>query len=157
MARDAAFEQVEVVADSHGEGEQLLEPLLRLVELDRDAAGFEAHTGREVLKLLIDDGGRRFDQQLGLGDPLLAQVFDEVGHFAPALDLVGAFVAFCDALQPGDQGIAVGEPVDARAPVQNTGRHDLLSPAAANAEQELDGWTVNVRQGMLSQLFEDVG
>ena len=89
---DVTVEDLEVVTTSHGAGQELLESLLRFIELDRDAAWFEAHTEREVLKLSIYNGGRRFDHQLGLSHPLLPQVRDEVCHFAPALDLVRAFI-----------------------------------------------------------------
>lgn len=146
MTRDAAFEQVEVVANSHGECQQLLEPLLWFLELDRDAAWFEAHPGGEVLKILIDDGGRRLDQQLGLSYPLLPQLFNEVCHFAPTLDLVRAFVAFGDPLESGDQSVPVGESVDADAAIENARRHDLLGASSADAEQELDGGPVYIRK-----------
>ena len=67
MVRDAAFEQVEVVADGHGKSEQFLEALLRFIEFDGDAARFETYAGGEVFKFLIHDGGGSFDQQLRLG------------------------------------------------------------------------------------------
>jgi hypothetical protein len=57
-----ALKQLKIITDGHGEGQQFFESLLRFVKLDRDAAGFEAHTGGEVLKLLIHDGCRCFDQ-----------------------------------------------------------------------------------------------
>src|SRR4051794_28758160 len=70
ITRDAVFEQIEIVADGHGEGQQFLESLLRFVKLDRDASWFEADTVGEVLKFLIHDGRGGFDQQLRLSDPL---------------------------------------------------------------------------------------
>lgn len=48
-----------------------------------------------------------------------------------------ALVAFGDPFEAGDQRVAVSEPVDVGAALQNTGSHDLLSASAADAEQEL--------------------
>ena len=68
------LEPVEIVADGHGQGEQLFEPLLWLVKLDRNTAGFEVDAGRQVLKLLVNDGRWRFDDELGPFDPAHAVV-----------------------------------------------------------------------------------
>ena len=156
MARNTAFEQVKVVADRHGKSEQFFEPLLRCGEFDRDAAGFEPYTGGEVLKFLIYNDCGSFDQQLGLSDPLLPQILDQAGHFAAALDLVEALLAFGDALQPGNQGFSIRKPDCAGAPFKNAGSHDLLGAPPADAEKKLDGGPVDRRKRVLTQLSNDV-
>ena len=155
MARDATFEQVEVVADGHSERQQFFEPLLRFGKIDRDAARFEPHAGGEVFKLLIQDGCGGFDQQLGLSDPLLAQVLDEVGHFAPALDLIRTLITFGDALEACDESIPIGEPVCAGAALQNARRQDLLGTAAADAQQEFEGGAVHIRKRVPAELLNN--
>ena len=148
---DATFKHFEIVANGHGEGQQLLESLLRLVKLDGNAAGFESHTSRQVLEGLIDDADGGLDQQLRLIDPLLPQGFDEAGHFAAALDFIGAFVAFGDPLESGDEGFPIGEPVNAGTAFQDARRHDLLGASPADAEQELEGGPIHIGKRVLSQ------
>jgi hypothetical protein len=152
----AAFEQVEIVADSHSEGQQFLEPLLRLGKLDRNAAGFEPHPGGEVLKFLIHDSGGCFDQQLGLCDPFLPQLADQPGYFPPALDLIERFIAFGDPLEPDDQGIPIDDAAGSNT-ADDARRHDLLGAPATDAQEELDSCPVYIRKGVLPQLFQNVG
>lgn len=156
FALHAAFKQVKVVADGHGKGEQFLKTLLWFLELDCDAAWRKSYTGGEVLELLIHNGCSGFDQQLGMSDPLSPQVFDEVGHFTPALDLKRAFVSLGDALESGEKGITIGESVDTGATLENTGSHNLLGAPAADTEQELDGGAVYIRKRELTQLLHNV-
>src|SRR3954447_13526083 len=67
------LEAVKVVADGHGEREQLLQSLLRPVKLDGDAAGLEVDTRRQVRKFLVHDCGRSFHDELGTFDPFPPQ------------------------------------------------------------------------------------
>ena len=55
-----------------------------------------------------------------------------------------------EALQAGDQSVAVGEAIGADA-IADAGRHDLLGAAAADAEEGLDGGAVDVGVGMAAQ------
>src|SRR5689334_17155747 len=61
-----AFKPLEVVADRHGEGQELFERLPGFGKPDGDLAGGEPDAGRQVFELLFQYGGRRFDQQRGL-------------------------------------------------------------------------------------------
>jgi len=155
-ARDAAFEPVEVVADGHGEGEQCVESLLRWGKLDGDAAGFESHPGGQVLKVLIDDGGSRFDQQLGLSEPLLPEGADQAGHLPPPLDLVRGVLAGGDALEMCDQGVAIGEPAGPDA-IDDAASEDLLSASAADAEQKLELSAGDTGAGIGSKFLQNMG
>jgi hypothetical protein len=155
MARDAAFEEVEVVADGHGEGEQFFEPLLGLIEFHDDAARFQLHAGRKGFKLLIHNGGGCFDEQLRLRNTFLPQRSDQRSHFPSALDLLEALVAFGDALEARNQSVAVGEAAGPDA-VDYAGREDLLGAPTADAKEELDGRPTYIRKGMLPQLLDYV-
>ena len=148
-------ELVEIVTDGHGQGKQLLERLLRLVKLDRNTAGFEVDAGRQVLELLIDDSRWGLDDQLRAFDAFPAQLADDARNLAPAADLIKGLFAGREVLEVGDEGLAISESIGADA-VHNTGSHDLLSSAPADAEQELDSSAVDPGAGKTVEFVNDV-
>jgi hypothetical protein len=153
--RYGALEPVKIITYRHGEGKQLFEPLLRLIELDRNAAGFEVDTGRQVLEFLVHNGRGRFHDQLRTFDAFTAQFVNEGRNLAAAPDFVEGLRAGCDLLEVVDQRSAIGESVRAD-PVHNTGSHDLLSAASADAEQEFKGGAIDERAGKGLELLDDL-
>jgi hypothetical protein len=147
---DLAVEEVEVVADGHGEGEQFFEGLLGVVEGNGDAAGFEADAGGEVLQFLREDLNRGLDQKLGPFQLILMQLGEDAGDLAAALELIKAVLAFGQAAQAGDQLIAIGQPARSNA-IGDAGGHDLLGAAAADAEEEFDRRAIDERTGLRAQ------
>jgi hypothetical protein len=141
------FKPIEIIADSHGERQQFLETLVRFFELDGNAATLHAHTRREVCEFLIDDAGWGLDEQLRLFQPFLAQFIDQLGHFTAALNFVEALSVVSDALETGNEGLAVGYSVGAN-PVSDAGCEDLLGATPPDAEQKLDSGPVYIRNGM---------
>lgn len=69
------FKTLEVVADSHSEGEEFFEGMLGRGELNDDAAGFKADAGRQICELLVEDLSGGFYQKAGA----LAALFFELG------------------------------------------------------------------------------
>ena len=155
LDRNLALKAVEVIADGHGEGQQLFQRLLRLVEGYGDAAGLQPDPRREVLELLRKNLDRGLDQELRPFQALLLQLRQDFGDLAPALPLVKAAVAFGQAAQVGDEGIPVGQTVGADA-VGNARGQDLLGSAAADAEQEFHRGPVDERAGKRLKLPDDV-
>lgn len=98
----------------------------------------------EVGKLLVEERCRGFDQELGLSDPLLPQIRDQVGDFAPALDLIETVVAGGELLKTGNQSVAQGQSVGSDV-VENARSQDLLGAAAADAEKKLEGSAIAAR------------
>jgi hypothetical protein len=66
-----AFKTLEVIADSHGQGEEFFEGMLGRGELDDDPAGFETDARRQICELLVEGLGGGFDQKAGPLTPLL--------------------------------------------------------------------------------------
>lgn len=155
MAPGNAFETREVVGDGHGEGEQFLQSLPGLEELDGNAARFQTHALGEVFELLGEDGDGGLDQEWGPFQPFLVKLGQDPGDFALALDLIEAVVAVGEPAQAGDQEGAVGEAAGADA-VGDGGGHDLLSAAAADAQEELDGGAIDEGAGKDLQLPDDL-
>ena len=150
-----ALKPFKIIPDSHGEGEQFFECLVRLVERDGDAAWLEPDPGGEGVELLREDLKRRLDQKLRhfLAVPLpLGQDF---GELAPALALVMASVTIGQVAQVGDEDLPIGEPVGADA-ISNARSEDLLSAAAADAEQEFEGGAIDEGAGKSLELLNDV-
>ena len=104
----AAFEFVVIVADGHGEGQEPFEGLLRLLELNGDAAGFDVNAAGQVFEILVHHGDRRFDEQLRLFQASLAQLFQDMGYFAAPFDLMESVVALTESAEAVDQRSAVG-------------------------------------------------
>src|ERR1022692_366439 len=98
----AAFEAVEIIADRHGECQELFEGFARLLKLHGRAARFETDAGWQVFQLLIDDRDRGFHEQLRLGEPFLPEAVDRPGDLAPALDLIIGVVTMGEPAQTGD-------------------------------------------------------
>jgi hypothetical protein len=140
----ATFETIEIVADCHGQGEELFEGFLWVLKIDGQAAGLEADAGREILELLIDDADGGFDEKLRLLDTLFPELLNYRCDPAAAAHLVFAVFALGDLAEAGDQGVAIGESVGSDM-ISDTGRHDLLGPAAADAEKEFDRGAINER------------
>ena len=80
--RNLALKAVGVVADGHGEGQQLLQRLLRIVKLDSDPAGFQPKPRGQVLELLVDDARRSRDQKLRPFQPVLLQLRQDFSDLA---------------------------------------------------------------------------
>ena len=150
-----AFEAGEVVGDGHGEGEQLFERLLGVLELDGNAARFQPHAFGEVFELLREDGDGGFDQERRPFQALLVKLGEDAGDLALALDLVEAVVALGEPAQAGDEEVSVGEAAGADA-VGNGRRHDLLGAAAADAQEEFDRRPIHKRPGEGLQRPDDV-
>jgi hypothetical protein len=102
-----ALEPLEVVADGHGEGQELFQRLLRLVEFDGDPAAFNVNTGRKVVKLLIHnlDGG--FDQQPGLFQVVLPAGFENRRQLAAPLGFVESVIAFSELAEMSDECVTI--------------------------------------------------
>ena len=103
----AAFEFVVIVADGHGEGQEPFEGLLRLLELNGDAAGFDVNAAGQVFEILVHHGDRRFDEQLGLFQASFAQLLENLGDFAAPLDLIESIVALGEPAEAVDERIPV--------------------------------------------------
>jgi hypothetical protein len=141
-----ALKALEVVADSHGKGQQFFERLLRLVEGQADPAGLQVDTRRKVDELLGQDLKRGLDEKLGAFESVLLQLRQDFGNVSPSPPLVVAVVALGDAAQTGDESIPIGQTVGADT-LGNAGSEDLLGAAAADAEEEFEGRAVNERPG----------
>ena len=150
-----ALEALEVVANGHGQGQQFLECLLRLVEGQADPAGLQVDTRRKVHELLRQDLKRGLDEKLRPFEAILLQLRQDFGDVAPALPFVVAVVALGDAAQMGDEGIPVGQAVGADT-LGDAGSEDLLGAAAADAEQKFEGGAVDERPGQALEFADDV-
>jgi hypothetical protein len=150
-----ALETIKVVTNRHGQGQQLFERLLRLVELDGDAARFQPHASREMRKFLGKDLKGSFDQEPGPREAVFVQLGEDGGDLSSALLLIAAVVAGGEAAEVGDEGGAIGQTAGADV-VGNAGSHDLLSAAGADAEEELDSGAVDEGAGERLQLQDDV-
>src|ERR1017187_4867908 len=151
----AAFEAVEIVADRHGECQELFEGFARLLKLHGHAARFETDSGWQVFQLLIDDRDRAFNDQFRLVEPFPPEAVELLGYLAPALYLIIGVVTMGEPAQTGDQEVAVGQTVGADA-VGDRGRHDLLSAAAGDAQEEFHGGAIDERAGENIELPDDV-
>ena len=72
------------------------------------------------------------------------QLGQDFGDVAPASTFIVAVVARGDAAQTGDEGIPIGQAVGAD-PLGDAGSQNLLSAAAADAKQKLEGGAVDER------------
>jgi hypothetical protein len=68
------------------------------LELDDNAAGFEADALGEGFELLGKDRDGSFDQKRGMCEAFLVKLGEDAGDFALALDLVEAVVALGQTL-----------------------------------------------------------
>jgi hypothetical protein len=139
----------------YSEGQQLLQRLLGLVKVYGDAARLQPDAFGKVLELLLKDLDRSLDQELRPFQPVLVEFGQDFSELAPAPALVKAIVPAGKAAQMSDEGIPVRQTAGADA-VGNAGGHDLLRPAAADAEQEFDRGPVDERAGKGLQLPEDL-
>lgn len=131
-----ALKALEVVADSHGKGQQFFERLLWLVKGDGDTAGLQVDTRRQVHELLRQDLKRGLDEKLGPFEAILFELRQNLADVPAAAPFIVAVVAFGEASQMGDEGIAIGQTVGADT-LGNAGSEDLLGSAAADAQEEL--------------------
>jgi len=145
---------VEVVADGHGESQQFFERFLGLLKGDGDAAWLKGHACREILELLRQELKRGLDEKLGAFESVLLQLSKDFGNVAPTLPFIVAVVALGDTAQMGDEGIPIGQAVGADA-LGNAGSEDLLSAAAADAEEEFEGRPVDERPGQTFQFVDN--
>ena len=150
----SSFETVEVVADGHGEGEEPFKCLPRVLELYCDPAGLQTYARGQGFKLLVDDGDRSLDDELGAFEAVAAQLPDQAGDFASPLDFVEGVLAGGDLLEAADKGIPVGQAAGSDT-AGDAGGHDLLGAAAADAEQELESRAIDVGVGMVAQTLYD--
>ena len=141
-----ALKALEVVADSHGQGQQLFERLLWLVKGDGDTARLETHPRGEAIELLGHNLNRGLDQKLGPCEAILFELRQNLADVPAAAPFIVAVVALGEAAQMGDEGIAIGEAVGTDT-LGNAGSEDLLGAAAADAEQKFEGGTVDERAG----------
>jgi hypothetical protein len=150
-----ALKALEVIADGHSKGQQLLERLLRLVESYSDPAWLETDADGKVLDLLIDNSTGRFNEKLGPFEPFLLQLRQDFGNVASALPLVVAVIPLGDAAQAGDKRIPIGQAVGSHA-VGDARSEDLLGSAAADAQQEFEGGAVDERPGQELEFADDL-
>jgi hypothetical protein len=158
LARDGAhlaLEASKVVADGHGEGEELFEGLLGLLKGDGDAAWLKGHPGGEVLEFLGEDLKRGRDEQLGAFEAVLLQLPQNLRDVPAAAPLIVAVIARGEAPQVDNQGVAIGQAVRPD-PLGNAGSEDLLGAAAADAEQKFQGRPVDERAGKGLELADGV-
>jgi len=146
---------IKVVADGHGECEQLFERLLWLLKSDGDAAWLKGHTRGEILELLRQDLNRGLDQELGPCEAILLQLRQNFGDVTTAAPFIVAVVALGEAAQMGDEGIPVGQAVGADT-LGDAGSEDLLGAAAADAEEEFYRRAIDERARKGFELAEDV-
>jgi hypothetical protein len=128
-----ALKPIEVIADRHGQRQELLQRLVRIIELYSDPASFQTNTGRQVGQFLIHYRDRGFHQKLGPFNPLFPQLLNNGGYLPTALHFTKAVITLCEAPQPDNQLIAIGEPVASNA-VLDRGSHDLLGAAPTDAQ-----------------------
>ena len=137
------LEPVQIVADGHGEGEQFFERVLWLLKGDGDATWLDSHPCREILELLGQDLKRSLDEEAGPFPTILLPLGQNIRKAATATVLIVSFIAFRQALQVGDEGIAIGEAARAD-PFGNTGSQDLLRAPSAHAKQKFEGGAIDV-------------
>jgi hypothetical protein len=134
------FKSSPLIADGHGECEQLLESLLRRRETDGDLAGGQRDVGRKVGQRLVHDGGRRLDGKAGL--PGRVQVREGASQTSSPLPFVVGSFAGGEALQVGEELVAMGEA--ARTGLErDAGGEELLGAAAADLEDTFDGGAID--------------
>jgi hypothetical protein len=149
------LEPIKVVANGHGESEQLFERLLWLLKSDGDEAWLKGHTRGEVIELRRHNLNRGLNQKLRPFEPFLLQPGHDFGDFTAAAPFIVAVVALSDASQMRDEGIPIGEAVGTDT-LGNAGSEDLLGAAAADAEQEFEGRTVDERPGQALEFADYV-
>ena len=149
-----AFEEAKIVTDGHGKGQELFQCLLRLIKGDGNPAWKQADSRRQVVKLLGEDPHGGFDEKLRPFQAIVVELGEDFGNFAPAPAFVVGIVAIGEATEVGDESIPCGQSVGPY-PVGDARGHDLLSPAAADAEQELDGGPIDERTRQELQLAND--
>jgi hypothetical protein len=134
------LKSLQIVADGHAKGEQLLERLLRCCKAEGDLTGGERDAGREAGEHLIDDGGGRLDGKAGL--PSRVEVSEGAGQASSSLVFVVDGFPGGELPQVGEELVARGEA--ARAGLKrHAGREDLLGAAAADLEDAFDGGAVD--------------
>jgi hypothetical protein len=129
------LEPIKVVADGHGESEQLFERLLWLLKSDGDAARLKGHTRGEILELLRQDLKRGLDKKLWLCEAIFLQPGQNFRYVPAAFPFIVPVVALGEVAEMGDEGIPVGQAVGADT-LGDTGSEDLLGASAADAEEE---------------------
>lgn len=146
---------LEIVAYSHGERQEFLKCLLRLVEGQTDPAWLEVDTRGKVYELLRQDLHRSLHQELGPFDAILFELRQNFSDFAAAPSFIITFVALGKPSQVGDEGIPIGQAVRADI-VGDAGSEDLLGAAAPDAEEELYGGAIDEWARERFDLAEDV-
>ena len=104
----------------------------------------DGHAFRQVLELLVDDGGGGGHQDTR--SPLAIERVHPFGEAAAALLLVTGGFAGGETFEMGDQGLPVGYAVGADL-TGDAGSQDLLGPAAADAQQTLERGAVDPAVG----------
>ncbi len=146
---DGLIKPLKVIADGHGEGEQLFERLAGGLKIHRDATGGELDAGWEIGKHLVDDGGGGLDGNAGL--PSCAEAVEGLSQVMAASALVGSGLAGGHLAQVSDQPVAIGEAIGADLE-RDARSEDLLGSAAADAKHSFDGGAVDPRLGQGNQL-----
>lgn len=150
-----ALESVKVVANGHGESEQLFERLLRLLKGDGNAARFKGYPRGEIFEFLGQNLKRSFDKKLWAFKAILFQLGQDLGDVPPAPPFIVTHIALSKAAQMGDEGIPIGQPASPY-PFGNAVSHDLLRPAAADAEQKFEGGPIHERAGKGMELADNI-
>ncbi len=150
-----AFELQEVVGNGHGKGEQLFECLAGFVEIQGNPAALQAHALGQIFEFLLDGSRRGFDQQGRMIEALLPQTGEGLRKVLAAAAFIVSVIAAGECAQVINQNIAIGQSAGADA-FGNARRQDLLSAAAADAEEEFDGGAIDegTRKGL--QVLDDV-
>jgi hypothetical protein len=143
---NTALETVEVVTDGHCQSKKFFEGLVGMGKLDDDPARFETDAGRQILKLLAENLGRRFDQQARPLAALLFQLDQFGGYLLSTAQFVVVAIALSKAAEVSDEGVPVGEAVGAD-PLSDTGSQNLLGATTADAQERFYGGAVDERAG----------
>ena len=98
---------------------------------------------------------RGLDQKLGPFETILLQLRQNFRDVAPALPLVVAIIPLGEAAQMSDEGIPIRQAARADT-FGDAGSHDLLGPAAADAEEEFEGSAIDERAGEGLKLPDDI-
>lgn len=144
-----ALEALEIIANGHGQGEELFQGLARGLEADGDLAGRKIDSAGQVVELEAGDGGRRLDVDLRLPEPILAPQLEAFGEAEAALVFVVGGLAAGELAEAVDEPLAVGDGVGADL-VGTAQAEDLLGPAPADAQEIFQGGPVDpwVGQGI---------
>src|ERR1700722_6091141 len=93
------LELIKVVADGHGESEQLFERMLWPLKSNGDAAWFKGHTRGEILELLRQDLKRGLDKQLWPCEAIFLQLRQNFRDVTAAAPFIVAVIALGEAAQ----------------------------------------------------------